>query len=52
MFVINLLFHIADAAKKGGVKEAESEHKVRDWLRYAKDRDGGRRRRAEKKRRE
>ena len=40
-----------DAAKKSNVKEAESEVAIRNWLKYAADRSGGRKRHLEKKRR-
>ena len=42
---------ISDAAKYSGIKEADCEELVKRWLKYAGDRDGGRKKRAEKQKR-
>ncbi|XP_077997101.1 uncharacterized protein LOC144450372 [Glandiceps talaboti] len=39
---------IKDAAKQSNVKEADCEAAIKNWLKYASDRDGGRKKRAEK----
>ena len=41
-------FAIPDAAKQSNVKEADCEAAIKNWLKYASDRDGGRKKRAEK----
>ncbi|MGH0174651.1 UNVERIFIED_CONTAM: hypothetical protein FKN15_014282 [Acipenser sinensis] len=40
---------IFSAAKKSSVMEADTEDRMRSWLKYSGDRDGERKRRAEKK---
>ena len=42
---------IKDAAKRVNIKEAEAELAVKKWLKYAADRDGGRKKRAENQKR-
>ncbi|MGH0174610.1 UNVERIFIED_CONTAM: hypothetical protein FKN15_008759 [Acipenser sinensis] len=47
--VLALVRVIKAAAKKSSVTEADTEARMRSWLKYSGDRDGGRKRRAEKK---
>ncbi|KAK6493021.1 hypothetical protein HHUSO_G2485 [Huso huso] len=47
--VLALARVIKAAAKKSSVTEADTEARMRSWLKYSGDRDGGRKRRAEKK---
>ena len=43
-----MFIYFSAAAKSSGIKDAESEAAIKTWLKYATDRDGGRKRRAEK----
>ena len=43
-----MVIYFSAAAKSSGIKEAESEAAIKTWLKYAADRNGGRKRRAEK----
>ena len=42
------IIFVIDAAKLSSIKESQTEDAIRKWLKYACDRDGGRKRRAEK----
>ena len=44
-----IYYNILDAAKCSDIREADTEKCIKSWLRYASDRHGGRKRRAEKK---
>lgn len=40
---------LTDAAKKQGAKVVEAEEKIKTWLKYSGDRNGGRKKRATEK---
>ena len=42
------IIFVIDAAKLSSIKESQMEDAIRKWVKYACDRDGGRKRRAEK----
>ena len=44
------IIFVIDAAKLSSIKESQTEDTIRKWVKYACDRDGGRKRRAEKQR--
>ncbi|XP_041957373.1 uncharacterized protein LOC121715575 [Alosa sapidissima] len=48
--VLHLAKVIIDAAKKQGATLMEAEEKIKTWLKYSGDRNGGRKRRSEKER--
>ncbi|XP_076126729.1 uncharacterized protein LOC143106341 [Alosa pseudoharengus] len=48
--VLHLAKVIIDAAKKQGTTLMEAEEKIKTWLKYSGDRNGGRKRRSEKER--
>lgn len=48
--IMSFFIFISAAAKRSGIKEADSEAAIKTWLRYAGDREGGRKRRAERQR--
>ena len=45
---VHELYLFLDVAKRTQISEAVSEDLIKKWLKYASDRDGGRKRRAEK----
>ena len=48
VYEIYYIIFVIDAAKLSSIKESQTEDAIRKWLKYACDRDGGRKRRREK----